>query len=863
MKIVVSANDTHLGIGLTTALGGPVGVALSARATLVTTTVLLGLLSGCVGLVGQDPDMSQNNDADAGGAGVDAGDGGPAEVDGGPPCSIVSVTGRNATSSPSANACVRAGTRRSLTVRASDDYVLSPSSPLTVRGTCPMGGWSDVVFKNGELIEAVYTTGPIEQDCSVHFYATSSLITMPAAANAIDVTAPPYNANNRDTCATASPTQKTATTAAINAAIAAVLQQNGEVQGSQTLRYNHVVYFPPGTYCVNGPIINGYGPQPAICEVTLQGAGVRRTVIALDDSLGFSKPVITTANCTPSEVGPTTPASSGNVAFRNHINDLTVYTGRGNPQAIGVSFMGNNNAAVRNVNIVSGDGAGAVGFAANRFLNGPALVKNLSVTGFTTGVSVGGGTFYSMTFEHLQVTNQQPGGVGVKIDNRSATVAIRDLKSTQNIATVPAVSSGDRDNMLTIIDSTLTNTAGPRQGARVDAIANGGAIFVRDTKQTGYTALVNGQACAEECAMPPPTTLGAAEDEVRSLRLPIEETPYYNETDDGTLSSWIDATASHCGGATGVTCAVPNDIRVDSAPGINAALANAAPGSTVFLKQGAYYLGPNETIEIPSNVVRVVCYGATFLPLGGTTFRLGTPTFRFNSVEKESLQILEGCSQYVNYDVGWGNFFQNIGWTSLIVNNSAGTVVLKDMDGINYLNTPQAFGGRVFMENVVGGPFLFENQAVYCRQCNPETPFYDNQIHMSLKGGLLWVLGWKQETSGPALVVSNGLTTAQAEILGASIYSASAANAGSPNDSAPMIINDRAALSVAGIATLGRGGGDFGYDYDTWVIEKQDSGACMGGCRLYASSSALTPRAHPRAMRNSSLLSLYVDSLIQ
>ena len=775
------------------------------------------------------------------------------------PCYPVTASATHASSAPSGSICVYARDIQAFTVTAASSFELSASSPLTVDADCPGGTWNNAVYQNGVLTKAVYSTGPITSPCTVHFLATSSTVAIPVAANAIDVTAGPYNADNKDSCATASQSQKTATTAALNASIAAVLEQNGETQGQQTPRYNHVVFIPAGTYCINGPIIYGTGAQPAICNVTLQGAGVGQTIITLDNALGFSEPVITTANCTPGDVDV---ASSGNVAFRNNINDLTINTGLGNPLAMGISFMGSNNAGVRNVSIVSGDGTGLVGFRADRFLEGPALVKNLSVSGFTTGVSVGGGFSYSMVFEHLQVTNQQPGGVGVNLAGRTTTVAIRDLESSQNVSTVQAISSADPDNMLMLIDSTLINTAG---GGGIDAIANNGSFFVRNSKQTGYSAMIGGLPCTTECVSPAATMINGGVN-TSSLDLPIEETPYYNEINGGTFSSWSDVTTgSFCGSGTGIHCATPNQIAIDSAPGINAALAAAAPGTTAFIKQGAYYLGPNETIEIPSNVVRLVCYGATFLPLGGTTFTLGTPTFRFNSASSKSLQTLEGCDQWVNYDVGTGDFFQNVGWTSLITNNSPGTVVLKDMDSFNYANTPQSYGGKVFMENVAGGPFDFVNETVYCRQCDPEPPGEVARIGVS--GGLLWVLGWKQEASGTALYVSNGAVRASAEVLGAAIYSYTAypytyadggiGSIGGNDDIAPLIVNDGAEVSIAGMVTLGRGGGDFGYDYDTWVQETQ-SGSCVGGCSLYASGSSRVPRAHGRVSNASSLMSLYI-----
>ncbi len=47
--------------------------------------------------------------------------------------------------------------------------------------------------------------------------------------------------------------------------------------------------------------------------------------------------------------------------FRNSIRNLTVDTGKGNPGAIGIQFVANNQGSMRDVTIVSGDGAGVIG----------------------------------------------------------------------------------------------------------------------------------------------------------------------------------------------------------------------------------------------------------------------------------------------------------------------------------------------------------------------------------------------------------------------------------------------------------------------------------------------------------------------
>ncbi len=748
----------------------------------------------------------------------DAGDGAPG------PCSgshyTVAASATNASSTPTGSVCVEPGHPQSFIVTANATYELSPSSPLTVKGDCPVGSWTGNVFDNGVAKQGVYTTGPITANCTVQFYATSAVVAIPAAANIINVL--DFGADNKDTCTTASSNQKTNTTAAINNAIMDILNQDGEKQCQQASgpAYDHVVYLPAGVYCINGPIVYGNGVHPCLAFITLQGAGVDQTTIQLDDNIGFTRPVIETAN--PHDYGNDYDqygVVGGNDAFDNNINDLTVSTCKGNPRATGISYLANNNGEVRNVRITSGDGTGMVGFDAARSIDGPALVKNLSVSGFTTGVSVGGFSFYTIVFEHLQVTDQQgPGAVGVAVRGGGSTVVIRDLKSSQNVATVPAISSSDPDNLLTLIDSTLTNTAG---GGAVDAVANtnNASVFVRNSQQKGYSGLVTGLTCGMECESPAATKVNPDSVETTSLNLPIEETPYYNETNGGTFSSWIDVTTSGCGGGTGVVCATRNNEAIDSAPGINAALHAAPPGTTAFIKQGRYYL--NGTIHVPSNVTRVVCYGATFAPQTGPL----PAAFQLDSTDRNGLQILEGCKAWVD---DHGSLGSGETGGAPVVNNSAGTVVLKDLDGMSYSNTPQSHGGRVFLENMNYGPYDFVDQTVYCRQCDPE--FEQVGHHIGVQGGRLWVLGYKQEGLGTGFDVSNGTTTAQVEILGAAIYVGSGSTT-----TAPLIVNSRAEMSVAGIATIGNGS-----DYSTWVQETQ-SGTCASGCDIHGSSSGRMP----------------------
>ncbi len=257
------------------------------------------------------------------------------------------------------------------------------------------------------------------------------------------------------------------------------------------------------------------------------------------------------------------------------------------------------------------------------------------------------------------------------------------------------------------------------------------------------------------------------------------------QEDAGTSdSATADGDAETCPG-TGYTV-TPSGTHASSTP------------SGGVLRQGTYYLG--STIKIPESVVRVVCYGATVAPIGGKgSFGSTEATFEFDSNSTNSLQILDGC------DTDWGNgdsFIEPYS-EALIVNNSPGTVVIKDCDGIGYSNTQDSWGGNVFMEDVGYAPMEFVNQTVYVRHLDIEPHGGEvtaqETTHVSVEGGQLWVVGYKQENPGAAFSVSNG---ADVEVLGGAIF---VADPNGPNFPGPMIVNDGARMSVEGIATgIGR-----------------------------------------------------------
>ena len=74
--------------------------------------------------------------------------------------------------------------------------------------------------------------------------------------------------------------------------------------------------------------------------------------------------------------------------FGNLIKNLTINTGKGNPQAVGVRYNSNNWGTLGDVKIVSGDGSGHAGVDLEYTDQiGPCLIENVEVEGFDYGGS--------------------------------------------------------------------------------------------------------------------------------------------------------------------------------------------------------------------------------------------------------------------------------------------------------------------------------------------------------------------------------------------------------------------------------------------------------------------------------------------
>jgi len=494
---------------------------------------------------------------------------------------------------------------------------------------------------------------------------------------------------------------------------------------------NKIIYLPIGTYLVSDQLQWPMGQGGNTYKRTiLQGQNTGKSIIKLKNSAkgftnsSFPKAVIWTGKA---------PAQR----FRNAIRNLTINTGTGNAGAIAVQFIANNQGAIRNVTMRSEDNLGLIGLDMSYTDEiGPLLVKNVKVDGFNIGIKTAN-RVNSQTFENITLKNQKEYGLA----NYSQIISIRNLQSKN---AVPAIYN--KAGIVTLIDASLTNNGSASQQP---AIRNDSTLFARNIKTFGYSlAIQNNQGTRQNA---PDSSVAEfvshrfsqVASTVKSLNLPVEETPEIVWDD---LRNW--ASPTHFG-------AVVNDKNDDSAA-IQSAIDSGK--TTIYLPNGLYWI--NRTIYIRNNVKRIIGLEASIVGKGNFRFENGNAPIVV-------IERLDG--------IGSG-----------IIHAASRTLVLSSMSlgasgyQSSYSNTGK---GKLFIEDVVGGPWLFKQQKVWARQLNPE----NSGVHLSNNAGNLWILGLKTERDG--IVVENKVG-AKTEILGGLVYSTS-----KPKNT-PMFLNEDSDVSI-------------------------------------------------------------------
>lgn len=225
----------------------------------------------------------------------------------------------------------------------------------------------------------------------------------------------------------------------------------------------------------------------------------------------------------------------------------------------------------------------------------------------------------------------------------------------------------------------------------------------------------------------------------------------------------------------------------DDTAAIQAALDSGK--TTVYFPNGNYKI--SGTLHVRGNVRRIIgleSYLEVMDPLRSQT----NPVFRFEEGNQDVVMLERFATNFGSYNYTW---FEHASPKTLVLRNIAIN------SAKTYRNTTGA--GRLFIEDVVAGDWVFDHQEVWARQLNPE----NEGTKIVNNGGKLWILGLKTEKAGTVVETKAGGKT---EVLGGLLYPIQPVPA-----EQPAFINDGSSLSVSIAESC------YASDYNYKVIVKE------------------------------------------
>ncbi len=528
-----------------------------------------------------------------------------------------------------------------------------------------------------------------------------------------------------------------------------------------------ILYFPNGTYLVSRPLT--LGRNLAKCkQIVFQGQSERSTIFRLaDHSPAFS------SSAHPRPILSFFDGPSTGQAFHNAVYDLTFDTGRGNPGAIGLEFINNNQGGVFNVTIESGsrNGTGVTGLDLDRRWPGPGLIQNLTVRGFDVGIYISQYD-YSMVLDRIDLSGQHVCG----IEDENEPVTIRHLISHNH---VPVINVLQGLAQMAVYHSQFFGGDATRP-----AIINRGMLILQDVSQQSYAEMVRNV----NTGTPQSLTSGAIKRLVahhvnlylsrpgrslfgakpRMLDLPVQSPPVVPWAAPG---DWVRvALRKHRSSTSAIQAAFD--------------LAAREHKSTVYFPggrpQGTYTI--RRTIIVHGSVRRVIGLESN-LTVASPLLRTRNPVFLIRNLTHKALVFerfwMTPWKATVPYPMQFV-WFRNRTPAALILKHLMANAVLY--------KTARGGSGPLFIQDVTtSGPlFLSAGQKAWAWQYNPEAE--GTLIHCNR--AQFWICGLKTEGRP---IVADISDHSKLKVLGAYIYPSWA---GSPQAAAMWRIRDSQASLV-------------------------------------------------------------------
>ncbi len=497
---------------------------------------------------------------------------------------------------------------------------------------------------------------------------------------------------------------------------------NWEYCGGRPVNFK-TIFIPDGLYLVSREVF-------WMRWLRMCGESETGTIIRLKDACpGFQdaanpRPVMrcrfTGNECSPWD-------GNNNSSFDNHLDNLTISSGQGNPGAIGLMYNNHNGGILHHVTIRSEDGAGVIGLDLSEVEFGPGLIHDVTINGFDTGIKTYEGPSHA-TLENITLINQ--GVVGFE---NHMPVSIRNLTS---INTVPVIRNGPNWIAHTVLIGGIFSGA-PTEAA---AIENTASVYLRDIQAPTYRAVINDNGIEQpgselDSYLSGDTVALASLPSYEHLNLPIADVP---RAKDDPVSNWV----------------TPADSAHDDTPAIQSALNSGA--KTVYFRFGVKY-EITSTCTIPASVERIE---GMFATLHGKPELFGKeiPLFRIEGAGESPL-ILDRFNPHFK----WGS--RAVG---IEVATSRDVVIRSSRGQYGWIRNAPGATGKLFLVDTHRALKLTVQQDVFIRHYNPENnPFVPHKsvvrTYLHNRGGAVWILGLKTEAPAIHCLTTNGGKT---EVLG-------------------------------------------------------------------------------------------------